>query len=72
MTTPEERTRTLVQTKEFLQPLLDPAQTPRTPKPVRTEAKRLLRHYPLPWDMELLHEALPLRFAPAIKYGDEE
>jgi hypothetical protein len=44
MTTPYMRTRALVLTKEFLQALLDPKQTPRVPRMVRRRAKALLQH----------------------------
>ncbi len=40
---PHERTRSLVQTEEFLREL---AKNPELPESIRTEAKRLLRHYP--------------------------
>ncbi|TXR36368.1 hypothetical protein FVE88_19075 [Ectopseudomonas mendocina] len=43
MTRPHERTRSLVQTEEFLRSL---ARNPELPEKLRTEAKRLLRHYP--------------------------
>lgn len=35
MTTPFERTRALVQTKEFLEAMLDPKTTPRVPRWMR-------------------------------------
>lgn len=35
MTVPFERTRALVLTKEFLEAMLDPKQTPRTPRWMR-------------------------------------
>ncbi|HHG5537541.1 BPSL0761 family protein [Pseudomonas aeruginosa] len=43
MTRPHERTRSLVQTEEFLREL---TKDPELPERVRTEAKHLLRHYP--------------------------
>lgn len=64
MTLPFERTRSLVMTKEFLQRLLDPKQTPRVPRPVRGHAHMLLRHYPTLGDIELVHNALPNWFGP--------
>ncbi|MCK7498883.1 MAG: hypothetical protein MZW92_56320, partial [Comamonadaceae bacterium] len=45
MTTPEERTRTLLNTKAFLQELTDPSQTPGVPEDIRRQARHLLRHY---------------------------
>lgn len=52
MTLPNERTRSVVQTREFLVSLLDPKKTPRVPSQVRKQAARLLRHYPSGLDME--------------------
>lgn len=64
MTIPFERTRALIQTKEFLQALLDPTETPRVPKALRDQAKRLLRHYPTYFDLEKAHRALPELYGP--------
>lgn len=46
MTTPHERTRALLHTREFLDELCDSQQTPDVPDTVRLSARRLLRHYP--------------------------
>ena len=43
MTMPSERTRTIIQTREFL---VDLSRDQALPEAVRTEARRLLRHYP--------------------------
>jgi hypothetical protein len=64
MTQPYERTRSLVLTKEFLQRLLDPKQTPRVPKAVRGHARMLLRHFPTLMDIDLVHNALPCWYGP--------
>lgn len=64
MTIPFERTRALVLTKEFLQALMDPNQTPRVPRSVRGWAKGLLRHYPGLFEIELAHKALPDWYGP--------
>lgn len=62
MTTPDERTRALVQTKQFLQGL----QTQdAVPPDVREAARALLRHYPTLAQIELAHMALPLFFGSA-------
>ena len=61
MTIPFERTRSLVQTKTFLQEL---QHKPRVPKWIRLEAQALLRHYPLLMELELAHKALPEWFGP--------
>ena len=64
MTIPFERTRALVQTKEFLEAMLDPKQTPRTLRWMRGKAKALLRHYPGLSEINIAHEALPDEFGP--------
>jgi hypothetical protein len=59
MTTPYERTRALLQTREFLRrkaALGDPD--------MRAEAKALLRHYPGLVDIEAAHTASPDVFGP--------
>ncbi|SDR87662.1 BPSL0761 family protein [Pseudomonas oryzae] len=43
MTMPSERTRAIIQTREFL---VDLSRDQALPEAVRTEARRLLRHYP--------------------------
>ncbi len=45
MTMPVECTRSVVQTREFLREL---SKSPQIPESFRTEAARLLRHYPEP------------------------
>lgn len=65
MTTPYERTRALLETKSFLQELQDPKLTPRVPAIVREIARKLVRHYPSYYDIELAHKALPMIFGPA-------
>jgi len=64
MTVPFERTRALVQAKEFLEAMLDPKQTPRVPKALRGHAKALLRHYPELYEIELAHQARPDWYGP--------
>lgn len=59
MTTPEERTRAVVQARKLLRELTIPSATPRVPRPVREEARRLLRHFPMAGDMSLAHGAMP-------------
>ena len=43
MTMPSERTRSIIQTREFL---ADLSRDKTLPETVQTEARRLLRHYP--------------------------
>lgn len=46
MTLPDERYRSVLQTKQFLQDLLNPAETPGVPRSIRQRAAGCLRHYP--------------------------
>ena len=64
MTIPFERTRALILTKEFLEAMLDPKQTPRTARWMRGKAKSLLKHYPGLADIELSHKILPHLYGP--------
>jgi len=64
MTIPYERTRALIETYELLKRLQDPQATPRVPRWLREEARKLLRHYPNYATIELAHKALPLSFGP--------
>jgi hypothetical protein len=64
MTVPFERTRALLQAKQFLKAMLDPKQTPKTPRWMRGKALALLRHYPGMWELELVNKALPDEFGP--------
>jgi hypothetical protein len=47
MTLPEEEARAIAATRTFLYALLDPKQTPRVPREVRQQARRVLKHYPM-------------------------
>lgn len=62
MTMPDERTRAVVHTAEFLRELTMPSVTPKVPHAVREEARRLLRHYPGRGDMRLAHTVMPQWF----------
>jgi hypothetical protein len=59
MTTPEERTRAVLKTREFLVALASPARTPDVPETVRQCAETLLRYYPEFADMAIAHSACP-------------
>lgn len=63
MTLPDERYRSLVQTKKFLVELLSSQQTPRVPKDIRRRAHSLLRHWPDDYHLELMTEEMPQHFA---------
>jgi hypothetical protein len=56
VTIPFERTRAVIQTREFLQALQT---TPRVPTTVRVEALRLLSHYPELTDLDKAHQGAP-------------
>lgn len=63
MTLPDERYRSLIQTKKFLMELLSPHMTPRVPKIIRQRASGLLRHWPDEYHLESMCEMLPQHFA---------
>lgn len=63
MTLPDERYRSLVQTKKFLMELLSPHMTPRVPKIIRQRAHGLLRHWPDDYHLERMTEEMPQHFA---------
>ena len=54
MTLPHERIRALDQARVFLFALLDPKQTPRVPRSVRQWARRVVKHYPMGYELEQL------------------
>lgn len=56
MTTPHQRTRSVLQTRPFLARL---AQDGDVPRAVQDEARRLLRHYPETWHLSRAHERVP-------------
>lgn len=62
MTTPTERMRALQHTRQFLEELCDPEQTPGVPDAVRLRAQRYLRHYPQDAVLDILDGALPQWF----------
>ncbi len=80
MTLPDERYRSLVQTKKFLMELLSPHMTPRVPKNIRRQASWLLRHWPDDYHLELMTQQMPNHFAKdmepvtrmILKYKEEE
>ena len=51
MTLPDERYRAVKAAQQFLARLAG-GEYPRVPKAVRAEARSVLRHYPLDWDMQ--------------------
>lgn len=79
MTLPDERYRSLINTKKFLLELLSPHQTPRVPKIIRQRAKSLLRHWPDDYHLEMMTIDMPQHFAKEVeplyrmvkKYGED-
>jgi hypothetical protein len=54
MTVPNERTRAVNATREFLIDLLNHEKYPRLPKKVRDRSLSLLKHYPTAFDMHVI------------------
>lgn len=72
MTMPHERTRAVLQAREFLPELATGEWPCALPLGIRREAQRLLRHFPRENDMELAHLALPTWFGPTRAAGAAE
>ena len=60
---PDERYRAVIWTEMFLKDLCDSSKTPRVPKDIREQARRLLRHYPTLWEMNSAARQAPDVFA---------
>jgi hypothetical protein len=58
MTLPDERYRAVKTAAQFLARLAG-GEYPRVPKAVREEARSILRHYPLDWDLKQAADAAP-------------
>lgn len=67
MTLPDERYRSIVQTRKFLMELTRPHMTPKVPKVVRDRARNLLRHFPTDYHLEMMSEDMPEYFAKEIE-----
>ena len=64
MTLPDERYRSVMWAKRFLESIAyDKKAYPRISKAVRGEAHSILRHFPNSWDMEQVADASPHVFA---------
>lgn len=57
MTLPIERTHAVLNTEKFLLKLCIPSQSPRVPKTIREEARRLLKHYPSKYNMRYIADS---------------
>ncbi len=62
MTLPDERTRAVIYTQQFLRDLLDPKKTPKVPREVRKRAYACLRHYPWSTDVDSAAKLVPSVF----------
>ncbi len=62
MTLPDERWRSLVETKKFLMTLLSPHATPKVPRVIRERARSLLRHWPDDYHLEKMTIDMPFDF----------
>jgi hypothetical protein len=71
VTTAHQRTRSILQTREFLSGLASAEAWPELPSQVRDEARRLLRHYPEPWHISRLHERMPEEWGSIAAVHDE-
>ncbi len=63
MTTPYERTRAVLEAKDFLERI---QHAPEVPLTLREEARKLLRHYPTVSCIQLSSLALPNTWAPVL------
>jgi hypothetical protein len=72
MTVPSERTRAILQTRNFLRELTISRVTPDLPDNVREHARALLRHYPSSYDVQLAHLALPEWYGPVVTGEGQE
>lgn len=70
MTMPSERTRAVLQTREFLQWVVTAELTPETLKRLKGEARMLLRHYPNSMQLHLAHLACPVWWGPTLEHND--
>jgi hypothetical protein len=71
MTTPTERTKAVLDTRDFLE-LLSGAAEVTIPGLVQSVATCLLRHYPLKIDLDISAAALPTVWAPPLTPGGKE
>jgi hypothetical protein len=67
MTMPFERTRAVLQTRDFLQWVLSAEATSEMFKQAKRQARTLLRHYPSSIDLHLAHLACPMWFGATLE-----
>ena len=56
---PDEKYRSLIHMRDFVQWLLDPKETPRVPKWIRIHARSCLKHFPADYEIEKLAKKSP-------------
>ena len=59
MTLPNERFRSLKQSKKLLEELCDPGKTPRVPSLIRDRARAALRHFPADFELDDIAQSCP-------------
>ena len=47
MTLPHEEALAIARVRQFMYELLDPKATPKVPKAIRQQARRIMKHYPI-------------------------
>ena len=67
MTLPDERYRSLIETKRFLMELQSPTMTPKVPKLIRQRARSLLRHFPDDYHLHMMTIDMPQHFAKEVE-----
>jgi hypothetical protein len=72
MTLPHERTRSVIQTEQFLRELVDAHATPRVPRAVRQRARDLLTHYPCKYLMNVAAQQEPDQLLQTRVFGEVE
>jgi hypothetical protein len=72
MTTPRERTRAVLWTRDFLREMAHGEASKLPPEALRAQARALLRHFPLRGDVQLVHLALPDWFASPRPDGEQD
>ena len=69
MTTPHERTRAVLEARDFFQDLARPDITSGVPEELRRQARWFLRHFPAAAELDLMHKALPNWFGSPAEVG---
>lgn len=67
MTLPNERSRAIHNTREFLRALLDPKKTPRLPTKLRKEAYYCLKHFPHDFEINDVADSHPDTFGKIVE-----